>query len=88
MLVVTRGVSDRVAEDTDFAKLVLDSLERFRWCDWGNVEEEDWKSNDSDKGSLDKGGYGRIIASYGPEEDKLWIILDTEASTVLFPSEY
>lgn len=88
MITMTRGVSVRIAGDMDFAKLVLDSLERFKWCDWGRVEEEDWKSNDSDNDSLNGGGYGRIIASYGPEEDKVWIIRDTEATTVLFPSEY
>ena len=35
-----------------------------------------------------KGEGGRIIAAYGEGEDKIWIIADLEAVTILFPSEY
>ena len=85
MLVMTRGVNDRVALDTSFAKLVTDSITRFVWRDWGEMCDEDTKGNDW---AIDNGA--RVLAAYGAEPDKVWIIRehDGSATTVLFPSEY
>jgi len=91
-LVVTRGVNDRITEDSKFAKFVWDSVLRFNRGDWGNVEAEDWKANNEALKSLNNGGwYGRILASY---DGIIWIIRNTadedgtQAITVLFPDEY
>ena len=93
-VLLTRGVNDRVAEDTKFAQFITESLGRFTRGDWGDVGAEDGKLNDADLATLSNGGwYGRIWASYGAdsvvkitrntaEED------GTQAITVMFPEEY
>ena len=45
-LVMTRGVNDKVAEDTPFAKFVLDSLKRHANGDWGDMCQEDKAENE------------------------------------------
>jgi hypothetical protein len=87
-VVMTRGINDRVADDTGFAKSVIQGLKRFWMADWGTVGSEDSKTNDVDNLNLANGGYGRIIAAYGEEEDKFWIIKEPGVTTILFPSEY
>jgi len=86
--VTTRGVNDRMAENADFASAVWEALGRFGQADWGTVDPEDWALNDASAAELDNGQYGRVLAAYGVDEDKFWIIRDTEVVTVLFPSEY
>jgi len=90
MIVMTRGINNKVAEDTPFAKHVTNGLKKFFAKDWGTVPPEDWEANDYDDKQLNKGEYGRILASYGDDisQDRFWIIRDTEVVTVLFPSEY
>ena len=58
-IVWTRGVNDRVAVDTSFAKFVMDSLKRHANCDWGDLSAEDKRENDF---SLDK--ELRLLSSY------------------------
>ena len=90
MLVMTRGINDRVATDTDFAKRVSKSVGRFMQRDWGDVAGEDWVTNAENYESLEGGGGGMVLASYLDDKgmDKICIIRDTEAITVLYPSEY
>ena len=85
MLVLTRGVNDRVAVDEDLAKHVVQSIARFRRRDWGEMCDEDSTANDL---SIDNGE--RVLAAYGEGDSKVWIIRehDGSATTVLFPSEY
>jgi len=85
-LVITRGVNDRVADDTEFAKLVTESLARHAKGDWGDLCQEDKKENEL---SLKKGF--RLLSAY--ERDglpKIWIITEADRSvtTILFPDEY
>ena len=93
-VVLTRGVNDEVADDSKFAKFVLQSLTRFNRADWGDSCAEDSKLNDADLASLKQGLYGRILASYTTAQNHIWIvrqIVDEEglqAITVMFPSEY
>ena len=86
-LVFTRGVNNRVADDAIFSKFVLNSLMRYRTCDWGEMSEEDKKLNDE---AIICGD--RIFAAYIFPNDgtKIWIITeaDRSATTVLFPDEY
>jgi len=85
-LLVTRGVNDLVAERTDFAKFVTESLNRHRKGDWGDLGDEDRNENEL---SL-KAGY-RLFSAYEAEGlPKIWIITeaDRSATTILFPNEY
>jgi hypothetical protein len=85
MLVMTRGVNDRVAVDTGFGKHVTKSIVRFTRRDWGEICDEDRNANEW---AATNGA--RILASYGEGDDRVWIIreADGSATTVLFPSEY
>ena len=85
-IVVTRGVNERIAENTPFSKFVLDSLKRHAKCDWGDLSEQDTASNNS---ALN--GSGRLFSCYIKEGlDKIWIITewDRSVTTILFPDEY
>ena len=85
-LFLTRGVADRLAEDSCFAEFVLESLLRHADADWGDLSEEDKQENEySLKNSL------RLLSAY--ERDgmpKIWVITEADRSitTVLFPEEY
>jgi hypothetical protein len=85
-LLLTRGVADRLAEDSGFAEFVLESLLRHAKADWGNLSEEDKQENEySLKNSL------RLLSAY--ERDgmpKIWVLTEADRSvtTVLFPEEY
>ena len=87
--VMTRGVADALAENPDFAGFVIESLERYKACDWGEMEASDKAMNDSAVAM----GDDRILAAYknnGPKAWKIWIITEWDRSytTILFPDEY
>ena len=87
--VMTRGVADALAENPDFAGFVIECLERYKACDWGEMEASDKALNDS----AVKNNDDRILASYkngGPKAWKIWIITEWDRSytTILFPDEY
>jgi hypothetical protein len=86
-LLMTRGVNDKVAEDVEFAKFVLESLRRHARGDWGEMTQEDKNENEL---AL-KAGDLRIFSAYeSPNLPKIWIITeaDRSATTILFPEEY
>lgn len=92
-VVATTRVWELIDSDERFNRFVSGCLTRFTMNDCGDVERDDWDIND--KFMRRKGG--RILASYKlPDyakvdfEDKLWIILDKDASvtTILFPGDY
>jgi len=85
-LVMTRGVNDKVADDTQFAKFVIESLGRHAKGDWGDLSQEDKQENEL---SLKKGF--RLLSAYERNGlPKIWIITEADRSvtTVLFPDEY
>ncbi len=84
-LVWTRGVNDRVAVDTLFAKFVAESLKRHASGDWGELSADDKRENDL---SVDK--ELRLLSSYQHGDWKIWIITESDRSvtTILFPEEY
>jgi len=84
-IVWTRGVNDRVAVDTPFAKFVVESLKRHAHGDWGELSAEDKHENDL---SVDK--ELRLLSSYKCNDCTIWIITeaDRSATTILFPEEY
>ena len=86
-LVMTRGVADRVAEDSNFAEFCLRSLVRHSKGDWGELEAEDKAENEF---ALKQGDL-RLFSAYEKEGlPKIWIITeaDRSATTTLFPEEY
>jgi len=85
-LLMTRGVNHRIADDSQFAKFVIDSLRRHARGDWGDMCREDKEQNDY---SLDK--RLRLFSAYQSDTlPKIWIITeaDRSATTILFPEEY
>ena len=85
-LVFTRRVNDRVADNTQFGKFVIESLGRHSKGDWGDLSQEDKNENDL---SLKEGF--RLLSAYERTGlPKIWIITEADRSvtTVLFPDEY
>ena len=86
-LVWTRGVADRIADESEFAKFATQSLKRYAKGDWGNICEEDKNRNDL---AVEAGNL-RIFSAYKhPILPKIWIITEADRSvtTTLFPDEY
>jgi len=85
-LVMTRGVADQVAEDSDFAKFCLRSLVRHAKGDWGDLCKEDAAENED---ALKVGN--RLMSVYKLKDDqKIYIITewDRSVTTILWPSDY
>ena len=84
-VVLTKDINDTVANNIFFSKFVLQSVNRHKNHDWGEVCAADKKAND-DALLL---GY-RILSVYTTGETKIWIITEADRSytTVLFPHEY
>ena len=85
-LLMTRGVNDLVADNTEFAKHVQLSLKRHLAGDWGDLCDDDRVENE-----LALQGGERLFSVYKKEGvPKIWIITewDRSATTVLFPEEY
>jgi hypothetical protein len=85
-LVVTRGVSDEIANNEEFAKHVHQSLKRHLAGDWGEVCDEDRAANEM---ALQRGE--RLFSAFKKDGlFKIWIITewDRSVTTVLFPEEY
>ena len=66
--VLTRGVNDRIADDSKFAAFVWKSLLRFNRGDWGDFDDKSttgWAMNDSITESLNAGILqGQVLAGY------------------------
>ena len=86
-LLMTRGVNDKVAESSEFAKFVTESLKRHARGDWGNMCREDKEENEL---ALKEGNL-RLFSAYEKEGmPKIWIITEANRAitTILFPEEY
>ena len=85
-LVMTRGLSDTIADNTEFAKEITKSFARYQHQDWGDMCAEDKESNDL---ALAKGD-ARIVAAYKTSCGKVYIITewDRSVTTIQFASEY
>ncbi len=85
-VVCTQGVNNSIAEDSKFAKFVMESLEQHSMGDWGDLCEEDKRENEYALGK-----YLRLFSSYTYDDSRrIWIITeaDRSATTILFPEEY
>lgn len=85
-IVMTRGVNDLAAKNTEFAEFAAASLRRHARGDWGDLSEEDKRENEY---ALSR--YLRLFSAYEkPPLPKIWIITEADRSvtTTLFPEEY
>lgn len=86
---LTSGVAEISRESEDYAKFILQSLIRYRSCDWGDLCKSDREMND-----LAIIGTGenadRVFARYNHPAGNIWIITewDRSATTILLPNEY
>ena len=87
-LVATYGISAAMGDDEAFHCFVMDSLDRYRSCDWGELSATDRKANDA----AVRNGSDRILAVYISKElrKKIWIITEADrcCTTVMLPQEY
>lgn len=86
-VLMTRGVNDMVADNTKFAKFMMNSLKRHCNGDWGDLCDDDKGANDF---AL-RNGDDRLFSKYDfDDETSIYIITewDRSATTILFPEEY
>lgn len=83
----TSRIDNKMKNDENFARFVMSSLYDYTTCNWGEMDEEDWMTNDY---SLENGE--RLMGVYiQPDTNvKIWIITewDRSVTTILFPDEY
>lgn len=85
-VVITKGVNAKISESIEFSQFILESIAKYRNCNWGNLCKEDCKMNDQ----AIENGDDKIFARYNNEEGDIYIITewDRSVTTILFPSEY
>lgn len=85
-LFMTRAVSEDMAENSQFAKEIHESMSQYKNCNWGTLCEEDKKLNDD----AVKNGDDRILAKYKTCSGNIYIITEADRSmtTILFCEEY
>ena len=89
----THGINERIIEDENFTKFVLDSLKRHATGDWGDIGLEDWQENE-----IALNQTLRLFSVYinpknnsdDKDNESIWIITEADRSvtTILFPEEY
>jgi len=81
----TTSVNNKIIENTQFAKDVVNAVKKYCKYDWGCLTEEDKNSNDE---ALKNGN--RIVAAYETCCSKIYIITEVDRSitTVLLSEEY
>ena len=84
-VVCTTNLQNKVGED-NMSSVVSRALARHISGDWGDLSEEDKKSNDK---ALKDGE--RIMSAYNTENNiRIWVITewDRSVTTVLLPEDY
>jgi len=89
--VMTRAVSDRIAEDELYSRFISESIKRYICGDWGDLGEADKAQNDW--AINPENTPERVLARYnypGGKSGDIYIITEWDRSytTVLHPSEY
>jgi len=84
-IIMTKGITEREANNEGFANFLTDSMKRHSNGDWGDLSEEDKQENEL---SLKQGL--RVLSKYHYGEEKILIVTDVDKSmtTILFPEEY
>ena len=84
--VMTRGISNKIADNEQFAKQVTYFFGLFLQKDWGDVPDDDKEMNDINA----EMGTGSLMGAYNTCEGRIWIMTehDRSVTTILFPDEY
>lgn len=79
-LLITRSAAERLP-----VVAITMALRRHAACDWGDVDQHDWASNEA---ALQDGA--RLLSAYHCGDIKFWIITEADRSvtTVLLPEDY
>ena len=85
-LIITHGVDEALRNGIITGMNLINSVDRFNKDDWGGIAEDDRETMKANNESLRSGGEGMVMGTY--LDDTLWIIRNTESTTVLLPSEY
>ena len=90
-IVVTRSINDLMAAEQKFAVEVTIALQRYAVKDWGNLDDEDKKTNEE---ALNYPDDLYLLGAYDTSKGKIWIITNRisekagdNATTVCFPDE-
>lgn len=85
-VVMTNGISNKMAESEKFASEITDCFKRYIVRDWGDMCDEDKEMNDKALGT----GAARVLAAYDTSEGRVYIITEQDRSytTILFANEY
>lgn len=88
---VTHGINETMKENDRFTAEVYLSLQRYAVKDWGDLDEEDKRTNED---ALQYPDDLYLLAAYETCKGKIWIITSRmsenagdNATTVCFPSE-
>jgi len=84
-LYLTRAVNDKIADDINFSKFILNSLKKYKNKMWGELKKDDIEANNY---ALENGE--RILAKYIFKDKEIYIITEYDRSktTILFCDEY
>ena len=85
-VVMTRGVNAEITRSIEFSQFILESIAKYRNCDWGDLGKEDKKMNDRAVENNDE----RIVARYNNPNGDIYITTewDRSVTTILFTYEY
>ena len=83
---MSRGITDKAADNEQFSKQVSYFLGLYLQKDWGDISEDDKEINDLNAENI----VGSLMGAYNTCEGKIWIMTeyDRSATTILFPHEY
>jgi len=82
-IIMTKGISEKVADNKEFASFITRSLQRHSRGDRGDLSEKDKKDFSLKEGL-------RIFSMYHYGEERIWIVTETDrsATTVSLLEEY
>jgi len=84
-LYMTRNINDKMANDSAFAKFILNAILKYKNQDWGDTCLEDKKLNNKAVNTDNQ-----IVAKYKYKNNSIFIITEwnKEYTTILFCDEY
>lgn len=85
-MVCTINIQKKMLESEKFASKIRECLDRYKNCDWGDLNNHDKKLNDE---ALSKNN-DRVVAYYKIDDGDIYIITEYNRTktTILFCDEY
>ena len=75
-VVMTNGISSKMAENEKFSNEIANCFRRYIVCDWGALCDEDKEMNDK---AL-RTGTARVLAAYDTSEGRVYIVTEQNRS--------